>query len=155
MSPTRPQKSLDLLWQVRTFIYRAFAETAQPPAVENVARNFQLSQEEVKEVYQALDQIHAFFLEPGTLDIRIANPFSAVPTGFSVEANGRTYWANCGWDALGIPAALHADAHIIANCSQSGNPIFFSVKDGVLAPTPAVVHFVVPFSSWYEDMAFT
>ncbi len=155
MPRSLPSTSPDLLWQVRTFIYRAFAETTQPPDIRDVARHFQLGREDLEAVYRELDNRHAFFLEPGTLDIRIANPFSAVPTDFVVEANGKRYWANCGWDALGIPAALHADARITATCAQSDAPIEFTVQNGTLAPTSAVVHFVVPFSRWYEDMIFT
>lgn len=145
----------DLIWQVRAFIYHSFAETAQPPDPQSVARHFQLGPDEVAQVYHELDQHHAFFLEPGTLDIRIANPFSAIPTDFVVEANGKRYWANCGWDALGIPAALHADARINAAYAYSGEPITFHVRNGQLDPTSAVVHFVVPFARWYEDMIFT
>ncbi|MBX3053744.1 MAG: hypothetical protein KF753_19855 [Caldilineaceae bacterium] len=145
----------DLIWQVRTFIYRTFAETTQPPDIQATADRFHLSREEMEAVYGELERVHAFFLEPGTLDIRIANPFSAVPTDFVVEANGKRYWANCGWDALGIPAAMHTDAHITTTCAQSGAPIHFRVQDGRLAPTSAVVHFVVPFARWYEDMIFT
>lgn len=155
MSPSYSHPAPDLIWQVRTFIYRTFAETTQPPDMQEVARHFQISRQEAEAVYRELNSLHAFFLEPGTLDIRIANPFSAVPTDFLVEANGKRYWANCGWDALGIPAAMHADAHITTSCAQSGAPIHFSVQDGNLAPTSAVVHFVVPFSRWYEDMIFT
>jgi len=152
---TPPNTPPDLIWQVRTFIYRAFAATTQPPDVQTVARHFQLSPQEVEAVYLELDSRHAFFLEPGTLDIRIANPFSATPTDFVVEANGKRYWANCGWDALGIPAALHTDARVTAACAYSGEPIVFDIQNGRLAPTTAVVHFVVPFSRWYEDMVFT
>jgi hypothetical protein len=155
MSQTFRSTPPDLIWQVRTFIYHSFAETAQPPAVHGVAQHFQLSLAQVEEIYLELDRRHAFFLEPGTLEIRIANPFSAVPTNFQVEARGRIYWANCGWDALGIPAALHADARIEAACAHSGDSIILNVQDGELAPTEVVVHFVVPFARWYEDMVFT
>jgi hypothetical protein len=154
-----PQTSLstpqDLIWRVRTFIYQSFAESAQPPLIHEVAQHFQLGLEEVEQVYLELDRRHAFFLEPGTLEIRIANPFSALPTNFRVEAKDNTYWANCGWDALGIPAALHADARIETTCAQTGAPILFTVQNEELAPTSAVVHFVVPFARWYEDMVFT
>ena len=155
MPQSFPSTPSDLIWQVRAFIYRSFAETAQPPDPKSVARHFQLGPAEVAQVYRELDERHAFFLEPGTMDIRIANPFSAIPTDFVVEANGKRYWANCGWDALGIPAALHADARINAACAYSGEPITFHVQNGQLAPTSAVVHFVVPFARWYEDMIFT
>jgi hypothetical protein len=155
ISPTFPNRPPDLIWQVRTFIYRRFAESAQPPAIHEVAQRFRLSLTQVEAIYLELDRRHAFFLEPGTMEVRIANPFSAAPTGFQVKAGGVTYWANCGWDALGIPAALHADARIEAACAHSGEPILFTVQGGELAPTPGVVHFVVPFARWYEDMIFT
>lgn len=148
-------QSQELLWAVRAFIYRSFAENAQPPALRAVADRFGLGVEETKELYRELDRLHAFFLEPGTLDIRIANPFSAVPTAFPVEANGKRYWANCGWDALGVAAALHADARITAACAFTGESIHLEVRGDQLLPTTTVVHFVVPVSRWYEDMIFT
>ncbi len=143
------------LWQARAYIYQRFADTAQPPTVDQVAGHFGLTRQAGEALFHELDRVHAFFLEPGTLDIHIANPFSAVPTGFRVTAKGRSYWANCGWDALGIPAALHADATIQATCAQSGKPLALTVEDGRLLPTDAVVHFLVPFARWYEDMVFT
>jgi hypothetical protein len=145
----------DLLWSVRAFIYHRFAEKAQPPDLADVAHHFQLTPEQVEAIYLELDRRHAFFLEPGSLSIRIANPFSAVPTPFRVQARGNHYWANCGWDALGIPAALHADARIEGRCAYTDEPLILTVQDGELAPTSAVVHFVVPFARWYEDMTFT
>ena len=56
----------------------------------------------------------------------MANPFSGVETPFKVHANGKSYFANCAWDTLGIPAALHVDAEIEAACAQSGEPIRLS-----------------------------
>jgi hypothetical protein len=148
--PTHP-----LLWQARAYIYKHFADTAHPPTVDQTTDHFGLSRPEGETLFRELDRVHALFLEPGTLGIRIANPFSAVPTDFQVMAQGQSYWANCGWDALGIPAALHADATIEAACAQSGEPLNLTVKDGRLLPTDAVVHFLVPFARWYEDMIFT
>ena len=42
----------------------------------------------------------------------MANPFSAVPTPYRVQADGRSWFANCAWDAFGICAALHVDGRI-------------------------------------------
>jgi hypothetical protein len=85
----------------------------------------------------------------------MAWPFSGVETPFQVRANGRTYFANCAWDSLGIPAALHADAEIEAVCAQSGDPIHLRVTGGQISGSDALVHFLVPFMSWYDDLAFT
>jgi len=38
----------------------------------------------------------------------MAPPFSGVETAFPAEVQGRRYYANCVWDALGVPAALGA-----------------------------------------------
>jgi hypothetical protein len=84
----------------------------------------------------------------------MANPFSAVPTAFRVQANGRAYWANCAWDALGIPAALDADARIEARC-PAGEPIGIAVTDGQVRGEGAVAHFAVPFRQWYDDLIAT
>ena len=144
-----------ILWDIRTFVYRWFAETARPPTVERVAGEFRLDRDAAAAAYRELDRRHAFFLEPGTLSIRIANPFSAVRTGFVVRALGRSYDANCAWDALGIPAALHADADIAATCAESGEPLPLRVAAGEVAPVEPVAHFLVPFRHWYDDMVFT
>lgn len=145
----------DQLWQARAYIYQQIAETTHPPTVDQVADHFGLSAAQGAALFRELDRLHAIFLEPETLAIRMANPFSAVPTGFRVQALGRSYWANCGWDALGVPAALHADATIQATCAGSGDPLPLAVEDGQLVATDAVVHFLVPFADWYADMVFT
>jgi hypothetical protein len=72
-----------------------------------------------------------------------------------VHANHKTYFANCAWDSLGIPAALHADAQIEAACAQTGEPIRLNIKDGEVSTSKALVHFLVPFRDWYNDLAFT
>jgi hypothetical protein len=144
-----------VVWDVRTFVYRWFAETTRPPTVDRVAAAFSLSPEAAAAVFDELNRRHAFFLDPGTLTIRIANPFSAVRTAFRVHANGRAYYANCAWDALGIPAALHADAAIEASCAESGQRIALTIAGGRVGPATPVVHFLVPFRRWYDDMVFT
>ena len=144
-----------LLWQVRHFIYNHFAETTRPPSVEDTAAHFNISTKEAGALYQELHDCHALFLEPGTLTVRMANPFSAVPTDFEVHANGRTYFANCAWDMLGIPAALHSDAVIEAGCTESNDSVRLEVKDGRVTSHELLVHFPLPFSRWYDDLTFT
>ena len=90
-----------------------------------------------------------------TLDILIANPFSGVETSFRVYADRKTYYANCAWDSLGIPAALYTDADIEAACSQSGQAISLQVRNGQISTSDVLVHFLVPFQHWYDDLVFT
>ena len=143
------------LWEIRAFVYQHFAETTRPPNKDEVAHRFALTHEQAVSAYEELHQRHALFLRPGTHEILMANPFSGVETPFRVRANDRTYFANCAWDSLGIPAALHADAEIDAVCAQSGEPIRLSVAAGEIAKSNALVHFLVPFRDWYNDLTFT
>ena len=98
----------------------------------------------------------------------MANPFSGIPTDFKVHVNGKTYFANCAWDMLGIPAALHSDAVIDAIFTESNESIQLEVKDGKVinyaqGGVPAedggssslLIHFPLPFTRWYDDLVFT
>ena len=73
-----------------------------------------------------------------------ALPFSAVPTPFLVRAGEVRYWANCAWDSLAVPVALHADAEIETRWADGDDPFGFRVRDGSLESEPALVHFSVP-----------
>jgi hypothetical protein len=119
------------------------------------AARFALADDEAAAAYEQLHERHAIFLEAGTHNILMANPFSGIQTQFKVNANGRAYFANCAWDSLGIPAVLHVDAHIEAACSQTADPIRLRIKDGRVSYSEALIHLLVPFKQWYNDMAFT
>ena len=145
----------DFIWQVRHFVYQNFAETTHPPSIEETAKHFDITNEEASELYTELHNRHAFFLDLGTLNIRMANPFSGIPTDFKVTANGKTYFANCAWDMLGIPAALHRDAVIEAKFTESNEEVRLEVKDGKVTNGELLVHFPLPFARWYDDLVFT
>lgn len=144
-----------LLWQTRHFIYAHIAETTRPPSVDETAAHFRISIEEASQLYTELNNRHSFFLEPDTLTIRMANPFSGIPTDYKVHANGKTYFANCAWDMLGIPAALHCDAVIDAVFTESSESVQLEVKDGKVTNGDLLVHFPLAFSRWYDDLVFT
>ena len=145
----------DQLWDIRAFVYQHLADTTRPPRVQETADRFALTHEQGASAYQALHERHAFFLQPDTHQILIANPFSGVETRFKVYANGKTYFANCAWDSLGIPAALHVDAQIEAECAQSGEKIRLTVSRQNVQYEAGLVHFLVPFTNWYDDLPFT
>jgi hypothetical protein len=143
------------IWEIRAFIYQHFAETTRPPRVEETASYFFLTEEQTADAYDELHRRHAIFLTPGTHDIQMAWPFSGTETAFKVHANGRVYFANCAWDSLGIPAALQSDAQIEAVCAQSGQVIRIQVTGQPVNETNVLVHFLVPFQNWYDDLPFT
>ena len=150
----------DLVWQARHFVYSHIAETTRPPRVDEAAAHFGISIGEATELYQELHNRHALFLDLDEMAIRMANPFSGIPTDFKVQANGKTYFANCAWDMLGIPAALHCDAVIEAICTESNDTVRLEIKDGKFTNSQStnhqlLVHFPLPFTQWYDDLVFT
>ena len=147
--------SEELTWAARAFIYAHFVATAQPPTIEQTAQHLAISSDAAATLYHALEARHALLLEAGTTRIRMANPFSALPTQFEVMANGRTYWANCAWDAFGIPAALHTDADITACCASASTPLHIRVRGASFLGGSGLVHFALPCRRWYDDLVFT
>ena len=144
-----------LLWQVRYFVFNHFADTAHPPGVDETAKRFHISTEQAGEYYKELHNRHAFFLDLETLTVRMAWPFSAVPTDFKVHANGKTYYANCAWDMLGIPAVLHTDAVIEAKFAESNELAKLEIKDGKVTNSELLIHFPLSFSRWFDNVVFT
>ena len=107
---------------------------------------------------EALGRLHErrmVVLEADRPEIRMAIPFSAVPTPYRVEAGERAWFANCAWDAYGILAALGVDGHISSSCPDCGEPIEIDVVDGRPEPADDVFHVLVPARSWWEDIVFT
>jgi Alkylmercury lyase len=85
----------------------------------------------------------------------MAHPLSAVPTAFRVETRRGSYYGNCVWDALGIPAMLGVDARIETACPDCDEEIVFVVRNGELEPVEAVAHFAVPAARWWDDIGHT
>lgn len=145
----------DLFWQVRHFVYTFITEHERPPADAEIAARFGLEPAAATRLVRELHDRHALLLDPQTGTIRMANPYSGVPTRYRVVANGHRYWANCAWDALGIPAMLGADAEIHASCADNDQPITLRIEAGRCEPAAALIHFPLPFVRWYDDLVVT
>jgi hypothetical protein len=142
--------------RIRNEIYSSFIRTGAAPAPAELARALDLDPDHVADAYRRLHDAHALVLRPGTTEIRMLNPFSTVETPHRVEADCRSWFANCAWDALGIPAALHTDGSVVSECPDCGEPLALEVRDGRLARGAGLlVHFVVPARHWWDDIAFT
>lgn len=146
----------DLDWTVRAFVYTFIVENERPPSVDEAAVALGLTHERAEIAYQRLNRRHALFLDPGTAEIRMAHPFSGIPTPFRVRANGHVYWANCAWDMLGVPAALHADAEIEAHITDAHQTrVTLSISGNQLHGHGELVHFPLAFRHWYDDLIAT
>jgi len=147
---------MDFDIQVKLAIYQHIAETTQAPAVEEVAARVGAAPADVREAYGRLYQNRVLVLEPDGISIRMAPPFSGVPTQHRVRVDdGRELFANCAWDALGVLAALHRPGEVLSRCEQTFEPIEFQVSTSGPEPEPCVIHFAVPAAHWWKDIVFT
>ena len=147
---------MDFPVRVKLAIYETIAASARVPTSHDVARGIGAPVAEVEDAFQALHAMRLLVPEPNDPSrIRMAPPFSGVPTMFRAVVDGKVYDANCSWDALGIPAALHADAAIEAHDGYSGEPITLAIRDGRPETGEWVAHFAVPAAHWWDDIVYT
>jgi hypothetical protein len=143
----------DVVVKVET--YRRTAETGHPPVAGEVAQRLGVASDEVREAFARLAARRLLVLEPDGATIRMAPPFSGVPTQHRVRVEGLEYFANCAWDALAIPAALHREGKVESRCEQSGAPLRLCV--GLDGPEPSdwLFHCEVPAARWWQDIVYT
>jgi hypothetical protein len=146
---------LDLDSRVKLAVYGHFAETGTRPAVEDVAARVGSDRGSVTDAYRRLRVSRVLVLEGDGASIRMAPPFSGVPTQHVVESGGVSYYANCAWDALGVPAALHREARVLSRCEGSGAPLRLDVGGDGPAPSGWLFHSLVPAAKWWDDIVFT
>ncbi len=146
----------DLDTKVKLAIYEITAETGRIPNSREVSQKIGINENEVLGAFGRLQVKRLLLPEPGDpTRIRMAPPFSGIPTKFPVEANGTQYYANCVWDAYGIAAALHCDAISRASDGHTGEALTLEVKDGRPLLQPYVAHFAVPAAHWWDNLIFT
>ena len=145
----------DTILQVKLAVYRHFAETGRAPEPAEVAERAGISEAQVIATYPELRAQRLLLLEPDGRSIRMAPPFSGVPTQHIVESAGNSYFANCAWDALAIPAALHRGGRVRSRCEQSLEPLNLHI--GLDGPEKSdwLFHCLVPAAKWWDDLVFT
>lgn len=140
---------------VRVFVFGSTAETGKVPGIPEIADRLGRPSSDVEESLRRLAAGRVLVLAPNNSNIWMANPFSAVPTNFRVHANDRLYYGNCIWDALGIPAALGADARLETQCGDCGTAMSLEVRDGALVKDQGIIHVGVPAARWWENIGYT
>jgi Alkylmercury lyase len=140
---------------VKLAIYTSTAESGHIPSIEAVAQRVQASTDEVAQAYTRLRASRLLLLERDGTTIRMAPPFSGVPTQHRVVVGGIEYFANCAWDALGISAALHRPGMVHSRCAQSHEPLNLSVALTGPEPSTWLFHCLVPAAKWWDDLVFT
>lgn len=141
--------------RLRMEVYRWIAETTKTPTLAQLTNSLQA---ELDDIRLGLQQLHAnrvLVLEPDGETIRMAMPFSAVPTQHRVSVGQREYFAPCAWDALGIAAALQQPAEVSSRCDQTLQLLRIDVTPEGPKPVQCVIHFAVPAVKWWDDIVYT
>ena len=138
---------------IRNLVYRRFIELGRAPTLAELTDDLG---GDAEPALQRLHEAHALVLNPATDEIRMANPFSAVPTAYRVHGGGRWWYANCAWDAFGVLSALVVDGRIESSCPDCGESYAVAVTGRrVVDRSDLLFHCLVPAAHWWDDIVFT
>ena len=141
--------------EVKMAVYHHFAASGVRPSVAQIAESVEAEAASVREAFGRLRAKRVLVLEADGETIRMAPPFSGVPTQHVVTADGNSYFANCAWDALGIPAALHEPAIVRSRCELCLEPLELAVSAKGPEESDWLFHCEVPAARWWDDIVFT
>jgi hypothetical protein len=134
-------------------------EQGRAPVAEEVARQLGVSKAEVVNAFEALERSRLLARLPNTQRLLMLWPFSNLPTPFRVQPEGgRTYFANCAWDAVGIHTVLAQPVRIDSFCFHCADPIELVLRAGKVVeakPPTTIPHFTKPAGQWWENIVDT
>jgi hypothetical protein len=141
----------------RSQIYEHIFDKGRIPSLPELAAALAQPEAETRASLQRLADAHMLVLAPDSDEIVMANPFSAIASPFAVTVAGRLFYANCIWDALGIPAMLGSEGVIDTSCGCCGFPLQVTISGGTAtANAPeALAHFALPAARWWNDIITT
>lgn len=152
---TNDQYDLTDIAHLRITVYRHIADTGRVPTIREMAKRYRINPDEMRGHFERLQAHHAAFLDTATGEIAMAHPFSATPTPYRVHGERVSWWANCAWDAIAIPATLNIDAKVEMTCGDCGEVLEMEIDRHTGPQAKGLVHFYVPAGQWYEDVGFT
>lgn len=146
---------MDLSLRVRSAILEKLAATGTAPTPAEVAQRLGEAEQPILASWRRLRDTRAIVTGEDGTSILMANPFSGIPTEHIFESEGVRYYANCGWDALGIPAALGRTGIVRSRCANSGEPLELEIGNEGPEPCDWLFHSLVPAARWWDDIVFT
>jgi hypothetical protein len=160
-SPGASERDLD----VKLAVYRHFAEEARRPSPEEVSVRAGVPASDVPAAYARLRAARVLVLEEDGVSIRMAPPFSGVPTQHVAVVGGKRYFANCAWDVFGIVAALTPRATEVgalrrpgaveSRCEQTLAPLRLEIGANGPEASSWLFHCAVPAAHWWDDIVLT
>jgi len=153
MSSAEDSATLDT--RVRAIVYDGFLSEGAALEQAEIAERLSLPKAGIAAAFERLAAAHLLVLQPESRELLMANPFSAVPTGFRVRCGERAWWANCVWDGLGVLAMTGLDGVLATSCPDCGEALTLGVSAGRLLSGEGLIHFAVPAAHWWEDIVYT
>ncbi len=148
----------ELVLRVRLFIFEHFLEHGTPPVAEQLMQRFSLSRDATLDLLRELESARHIALVQGTGRILMAFPFSAIATPFRVTTRGRTYFANCAWDAIAFHTMLGDPVRVDSFCHHCAASIEIELAAGhatQVDPPDALVCLALRPTEWWDDIVTT
>ena len=141
--------------ELRIHIYDVLLDLGSPPRIADLARQFDVAEQDVREAIASLKIGKTVLPHPRTGEIWMAGPFAGEETGYRVSGKRATWFANCAWDMLGVAMIAREWVTIETRCGDCGETIRLSADHESPSRENLVVHFLVPARRWYDDIGFT
>jgi hypothetical protein len=143
--------------EVRIAIARSIKAHGRIPTIAAVAADMGQDVATVDASFVRMIDGRVFIPRKGSHEIYAYDPFCVGPTDFFVTAAGRVWFAICGWDALGIPAALGQPGVVETHCADCNGSIVVEVDaDGATdLQIWTVLQVGVPARDFWKDIYFT
>jgi len=127
---------------VRRYILAQYPLHGRAPTGEEIGLALSLTPDDTKTILQHLHAWDMLSLEPEFSMIRLAYPFSSVPTPHVVQfdqwSEAKPVYAQCAIDALGMPFMLRRDLSITSSCASCAKAIAITVRDQtIVARSPS------------------
>ena len=149
----------DLPQLVRKFVYDHFVEYSRAPHFEEIITKFKITKKKLIETLDTLEQHRSLIRITGTQRILMAWPFSNIPTSYQTKLEkGKSYYANCAWDSIGIHVLLQLPVKIKAYCFHCADPIILTLQNEQILekiPKDVLIHFSKPIAKWYDNIIDT
>jgi Alkylmercury lyase len=137
---------------LRGLVTRLIARQGHAPSLPELAGEAGAGLAEVEAGLRRLHEAHALLLHPNRCEPWVVHPFALSPGSCWVETAQRGYWANCLYCALGIAAALAADARITTRLGGEARTVRYRVEGGRLVDTDGVFHLSTPARHWWDNV---
>ena len=144
---------------VRQFILTQYPLLGRAPTSQEIATALGLNgPAAVRAILERLHEQDLLYLDSDSREIRLAYPFSTVPTKHHVQfrdwSSVTPIYAPCAVDALGIPFMLGRDVSIESSCAYCEMPVEIKLRAGSIEScTP--IETVVRMGTTYSGHACT